>query len=73
MSQGPRGGTLLAALAVGLCCGAPVIIASGAIGVLGGWFARAWPLVLVGGSLLGYGLYRWGRRARLVRARSERP
>lgn len=62
--SGGRGGALLAGLALALCCGLPLIIASGALAVAGGWLARAWPVLLLGIAVLAYAGVRIGRNIR---------
>lgn len=62
--SGGGGGALLGGLALALCCGLPLIIASGALAVAGGWLARVWPLVVVGTLVLVYAAARVRRRIR---------
>lgn len=71
MSQGSGKTGLFAALGLGLCCGLPVILASGALGIVGGALGRAWPLTLLGAGALGYGLLRWRKRVRSIRSRMD--
>lgn len=72
MKQTSVAGSTLAALAIGLCCGVPTLLASGTLGVIAGALARVWPLVLAGTLVLGYAVARLVRRARVARKPSER-
>lgn len=57
-----KGGTLLAGVALALCCALPIVVVSGLLAGVGGWLARAWPLVVVGVLLVGYAVARWAKR-----------
>jgi type IV secretory pathway TrbD component len=67
------GTTLLAALAIGLCCGLPAIIASGALATAVGVLLRAWPITLFGLVVLIYGAARMRRRIRAIRGKVGNP
>jgi len=74
MSERPSiGTTLLAAAAIGLCCGLPAVIASGAIATTFGALLRAWPVAVLGLVVLIYGAALWRRRIRAVRRRLRKP
>lgn len=63
------GVTLLAAVGLALCCGLPVLIASGALAAAAGAAARWWPLVVLGLAAFAYGGLRVYRRARTIQDR----
>jgi uncharacterized membrane protein YidH (DUF202 family) len=53
---------VLGVLAVALCCGAPLIAASGVLAALAGIGLGSWLLILAGVALAGLGGLRWYRR-----------
>lgn len=67
---GGAGATVVAALAIGACCGVPLlaITAGGATAAVGGLAARYWPLTALGVALAVWAGVKLGR---LLRARSR--
>lgn len=63
---------VVGALALALCCGIPVLLASGLLATAAGVLARFWPLTLLGALALVYGLTKVARRTRRLAATSER-
>jgi hypothetical protein len=64
--------TLLGVLGLALCCGVPVLLASGALAAAAGALARFWPLTLLGGALFAFGAFKVGDRMRRISARTKR-
>ncbi|MGH2830361.1 MAG: hypothetical protein ACRDJM_07735 [Actinomycetota bacterium] len=62
---------LLSALGLALCCGVPVLLASGALTALIGALVWYWPLTLLGGGIVAYGAFKVAVRVRRPSAGNE--
>ena len=57
-----RGFAGLAAAALGVCCGLPLLLAAGSGVTVAGLGLRSWALVLAGALIAGVGAWRWHDR-----------
>jgi hypothetical protein len=64
---------VLGVLAVALCCGAPLIAASGVFAALAGIGLGSWLLILAGVAIAGVGGLRWYRRRTTCEAPASQP